>query len=563
MEACPGAGKTRALVARFLERPNDRGLGVALLSFTNSAVSEARHRCGTRPEYLVAPNYIGTFDSFVWRYIVVLGFARTNGFGPNYFKSWRQIANPDVMISISNREGIGLWNFVCQGPEEPFTLGDNLSPSDHSYLNSVKRQSNYLERLGEEARRRTQKLNDDGIFDASSARFYARTVLDSEYGQVLLARFKRRFQEFVVDEAQDCDDSEHSILEKLGNVGIPTVVVADLDQSIYGFRGARPDLFATYSASLEPSQRIAFSTNYRSTPAICSLVTSLRYSEAPILALEHDQPSDCDEIFILKGDVSKQCLKYSELLRDWKIKTQDSAVLAYKWSDAARTAGAARSGGSGMAKTDRVIEAVSRLSDRNRYIADRVEAITEVERIVLLALDWPSLLRTTSTAVQLQTIGKNPEWLRLLAARIVRLANGEANADQFGQQLRSFLSSELDNLSVPTVRISANFRKPADELWTRLKDHDREQVDSLPYQTVHSAKGGEWPSVLLVVAPDNRANEGLDSWEGMQDHESRRVLYVGASRAKRLLALATCHAKSAQVESILKRDSVPFTLIEC
>lgn len=414
VEACPGAGKTRALVTRFLERPNDRGLGVALLSFTNRAVAEARHRCGTRPEYLAAPNYIGTFDSFVLRYIVVPGFARTNGFGPNYFKSWRQIASTDVMISINNREGIGLWKFARQGLAEPFVLRDRLDPSDQSYLRSVRNYPTYLIRLGIEARNRTQKLNNDGIFDASSARFYAQTLLDSEFGQVILSRMARRFQEVIVDEAQDCDDNEHAILGMLAQAGIPTIVVADLDQSIYGFRNAKPELFAAYSASLPPNQRVAFSTNYRSTPAICSLVTSLRFSDTPVLALEHARALGSDEIFVLKGDAREQRLKYFELLKERGIQTQDSAILAYKWSDAARTAGVARSADSGMAKTDRVVEAVNRLSNRHRYIADRVEAITEIERIVLQAFNWHPSLRTSSTAVQIQTIGKNQDWLRLL-----------------------------------------------------------------------------------------------------------------------------------------------------
>jgi len=42
----------------------------------------------------------------------------------------------------------------------------------------------------------------------------------------------------VVDEAQDCSTADLYILNKLYDVGLPLVVVADPDQAIYGFRGA-------------------------------------------------------------------------------------------------------------------------------------------------------------------------------------------------------------------------------------------------------------------------------------------------------------------------------------
>jgi UvrD/REP helicase N-terminal domain len=42
----------------------------------------------------------------------------------------------------------------------------------------------------------------------------------------------------VIDEARDCSTADLYILNKLYDVGLPLVVVADPDQAIYGFRGA-------------------------------------------------------------------------------------------------------------------------------------------------------------------------------------------------------------------------------------------------------------------------------------------------------------------------------------
>src|SRR5262245_52092121 len=71
VEACPGAGKTQCIVERFVQRPGaDARRGVALLSFTNAAINEARVRCAERSDLLAAPNFVGTIDSFINRYIV-------------------------------------------------------------------------------------------------------------------------------------------------------------------------------------------------------------------------------------------------------------------------------------------------------------------------------------------------------------------------------------------------------------------------------------------------------------------------------------------------------------
>lgn len=70
VEACPGAGKTRAIVQRYKLRADTSDRGVALLSFTNAAIDEATARSSDRPDLLRAPHFVGTFDTFLHRYIV-------------------------------------------------------------------------------------------------------------------------------------------------------------------------------------------------------------------------------------------------------------------------------------------------------------------------------------------------------------------------------------------------------------------------------------------------------------------------------------------------------------
>jgi len=53
-EACPGAGKTRAIAARFLHLTETKPRkGTGLVSFTTAAIDEVRNRCGDQPDALL------------------------------------------------------------------------------------------------------------------------------------------------------------------------------------------------------------------------------------------------------------------------------------------------------------------------------------------------------------------------------------------------------------------------------------------------------------------------------------------------------------------------------
>ncbi|MDK8652958.1 UvrD-helicase domain-containing protein [Corynebacterium accolens] len=71
-EACPGAGKTQTIVERFARRADseDSRCGTALVTFTNAAAEEVQRRCAHKPKLLQAPNFVGTIDSFINRFLL-------------------------------------------------------------------------------------------------------------------------------------------------------------------------------------------------------------------------------------------------------------------------------------------------------------------------------------------------------------------------------------------------------------------------------------------------------------------------------------------------------------
>ncbi len=79
LQAVPGSGKTTALLAKLviLERrlPFDNGFGILVISHTNAAVDEIKRRIGMHCQKLFAyPNYVGTIQSFVDRFLAIPAF---------------------------------------------------------------------------------------------------------------------------------------------------------------------------------------------------------------------------------------------------------------------------------------------------------------------------------------------------------------------------------------------------------------------------------------------------------------------------------------------------------
>src|SRR5690242_884870 len=104
--ACPGAGKTTAVVARYCNSAFLMDRGVAMLSFTNRAINEATRRCSGYPQLLKSPNFVGTFDAFLHRFVVTPIVVGNCGRAPRYVRSWDDLGFADTRVRISEGAGI-------------------------------------------------------------------------------------------------------------------------------------------------------------------------------------------------------------------------------------------------------------------------------------------------------------------------------------------------------------------------------------------------------------------------------------------------------------------------
>lgn len=84
----------------------------------------------------------------------------------------------------------------------------------------------------------------------------------------ILAKWQQRYTYILVDEFQDINQVQYDVVKMLAAPADNLFVVGDDDQSIYGFRGARPGIMMEFQKDYKEAKQILLDVNYRSTAHI-------------------------------------------------------------------------------------------------------------------------------------------------------------------------------------------------------------------------------------------------------------------------------------------------------
>ena len=561
IEAGPGTGKTRTIVARFRQQVSTDH-GVALLSFTNAAVNVARTRCLDAPHLLESPNFVGTFDGFFHRYVVTPTVVRTTAIVPRYLSSWDDLPDHLGIVRLLPGSGIRLSRWVRDGDGEVRLSEDQLSLRERQFLGALNAGAGA--RIRDAGQTRIQGLLKSRIYSADEARRVALEALTSP-NLDLHTKLALRFGEVIVDEFQDCDELEHELLAALRTDGIRIVTVADPDQAIYEFRRVDPESYRRHVAALEQRELATLETSYRSTPAICKLVTSLRAASDLDVVSNLAADNSCPKIQVVVGSGINAGATAARLVRSVGIAASETKIIAHRKQDARKLARAGNQPPASVATINTILTAV--LDVRGGADArTRHAAVTRLEHTILQLIEWGADGAPPSRSEQLEDLGITGDQLRILVSRLVTASRDWDDAGRCATQIRSIIKDGTSTFArEPISTLGNRLAKPNNAVWgfwvSRTQALPLEEVEAVRWSHVHAVKGDEFDAVIYALPA--RAVAGrhvLDDWEDGMNTEARRVLYVGVSRARSFAALVVPNSRRDQLQRILDRDGVSYDI---
>jgi DNA helicase II / ATP-dependent DNA helicase PcrA len=561
VEACPGAGKTRAIVARFVRRASEEPRkGIALLSFTNAAVDEVALRCAAVPRLLGNPHFVGTFDSFINSFVVGPELASENGRCPRFIDSWesQEVANfflrgtpPYLTFKLE-------WFDIFPQEKRAALRSDRVGGTFGQKLLDL-----YQERAaeidGEAWKKWWWRVVERGYVSCSASRTIMHTYLAGVVRRERIGRLLRsRFAEVIVDEAQDCGAEELAMLRLVREHGVTVSMVGDLDQSIFEFRDAVPAAVRQFGTELGIGVRMA--ENFRSTPAICAAVGSLRSGSSRDIASGPNALSDTSVVVFPYAQLSDVAGKVLQVAGTAMVSLSNAIVLSHRASDARQ---AVQGAGDDTVSTKKCL-AVARASMvlRNPFCTSRQRrvALESVRRSLLGLIQGVDPDDDSCDAIcEAHSIS-----IRWLDASAYRLSLGpdprSLGRSGYAQRVRCLVDQLAWPSSVTLRTMGDQVKAPTEAEWDRLVAGTGQP--RLTWGTIHSVKGAEFELVCVVIPrhlqKDQSGHTVLDHWEQRIESEPRRVLYVALSRAKGVLALAVHQSHVDQVEAILASEGVPY-----
>ncbi len=545
ISACPGAGKTRVLVerARRLLCGSEFAQGIAFLSFTKAAICELESRL--KREGLLSgpvfPNFSGTFDSFIWQFFVapfgVPGCSRTPRLMPDKNK-W-------IVKPFKSAQALPLGCFERTTgtikPELAAAAGYNTTTRDASITAAYSTCAKHC----------FETAITMGHVDFEDVRSIVRQRLaNAPLSARLGLALQSRFREIIVDEAQDCNSADLEIIDWLRQAGITTKVICDPHQAIYGFRGGVKSHLVKFEQSFAAADQKPMTGNFRSSPAICCAIAGLRPVAA---AVKPDQPlgqyqDDRTPVTLLSYTGNAVTAKIGErfktLVQQLGLNLADCPMLAATRESASKAIGWPL----GQSSTHLTLRLASAVTDFH-FAYDIVERKTALEAAHQVILELRGVLanRTYHQYLQAEEVSGD-QW----RPEILKLVRDLRFCQQKHPTSKAWLGCAQSTL-MPLLPQGVSVTQ-------KLRDHkDLSKVlvtapaSCSPARTIHSVKGLEFPAVCVVMTTQTAGKilDFLESGAPQDAEEEARKIYVAASRAERLLAIAIPQSSAVRLEQRL------------
>ena len=272
-----GSGKTRVLTYKiaYLLSKGMKPWSIMALTFTNKAARDMKERIGRLVgDDLAQHLYMGTFHSIFSR--ILRAEAEHIGFNNN-FTIYDETDSRSLIKAIVKEMGLDDKSYKPAAVHARISMAKNNLVSAESYASDA---------AIFEQNKRAQMPELGKIFVAYVQRCRQANAMDFDDLLVLTHRLFReheeirqkyaaRFDYILVDEYQDTNHVQMSIVMQLCKEKLRVCAVGDDSQSIYSFRGANIDNILNYQKQLKGTRLFKLEQNYRSTQTIVKAANSL------------------------------------------------------------------------------------------------------------------------------------------------------------------------------------------------------------------------------------------------------------------------------------------------
>lgn len=252
--AGPGSGKTFVITQRTKYLIEQHGVDprtILVITFTKAAAAEMKGRFARICD--VAGVTFGTFHAVFFNILkYAYGFRGENILREEMKYQMIQEIIRKMEISVEDEKEL-IENLIS---EISFVKGSGIDIENYFSLNcsDVSFTTVYQEY--------EQKLRSMNKIDFDDMMIYCLELFQQR--KDILAMWQKRYQYIMVDEAQDSNIMQYEITKLLAGDTKNLFLVGDDDQSLYRFRGAKPEILLNFDKDFPTTKQVVLEYNYRS-----------------------------------------------------------------------------------------------------------------------------------------------------------------------------------------------------------------------------------------------------------------------------------------------------------
>lgn len=332
VQACPGSGKTTALLAKLHllseKMPFENNRGICVLTHTNVAIGIIKEKLGDKANRLLSyPNFFGTIQSFVDKYLAIPFYTKIYGYKPkfidneffyNKLTSFKKLENN---YWLKNNKGQHSNIFECLMQEVQMLLQNKNFEIN---LDKIKNKNSSTFKVINNA---FQKIWNDGYLRFIDAFYLTKIYLNEN--QNLKNIFSSRFKYVFIDEAQDTSAIQKEIIESLFDKNVIIQWIGDINQAImndnYSESAWKPEENKSYYVlEITDSKRIS--------QPIADVIKTVAVKSYPTLIGNKD--INLKPIIILFDDnnIYQVLPKFAELLIEKRVKLNNEEMSIWEIS---------------------------------------------------------------------------------------------------------------------------------------------------------------------------------------------------------------------------------------